>query len=319
MVDGVADSGIPQSPNPAIVSEMTVLLAAAIATQVLRVAVPYLFAALGGIFSEKGGVVNLALEGMLLTGAFACAAGAYASGSPWIGILAGSCAGLTLAALHSFVCVRCGGNQVVSGVAINLLAVGLTRFLLTILYGSSSNSPRIATLGPLITADHPLASLSHPLVLVAVTGVAVAHLVLTGTRFGLRLRSVGESPTAAEAMGLRLGMLQTAGVLISGALAGIGGAWLALDQSQFTEGMSAGRGFIALAAVIFGRWRPWGAFGACVLFGSAEVAQMRLQAVVDVPPQLMQSFPYVLTIAALAGFTGRCRPPAALGRTYSRG
>ncbi len=298
---------------------MTVLLVAAIAAQVVRVAIPYLLASLGGVFSEKGGVVNLGLEGMMLAGAFAYAAGTHASGSPWAGIAAGACAGLVLASLHSLVCIRYGGNQVVSGVALNLLAAGVTRFLLMILYGSSSNSPRVASIRPLAATDHPLATLTHPVVLVAVLAVAGAHLILYRTRFGLRLRSVGENPAAADALGLRLAALQTAGVLVSGALAGVGGAWLALDQSQFTEGMSAGRGFIALAAIIFGRWKPWGVLAACLLFGGAEVAQMRLQNLVHMPPQILQTFPYLLTIVALAGFTGRCVPPSGLGRPYRRG
>lgn len=298
---------------------LTAMLAAAIAAQVVRVAIPYLLASLGGVFSERGGIVNLGLEGMMLAGAFAYAAGTLASGSPWAGVAAGASAGLVLASLHSLVCIRYGGNQVVSGVALNLLAAGITRFLLMVMYGSSSNSPRVASLQPLVATDHPLASLSHPIVLMAVLAVAAAHLVLHRTRFGLRLRSVGENPAAADALGLRLAALQTAGVLVSGALAGLGGAWLALDQSQFTEGMSAGRGFIALAAIIFGRWRPWGVLAACLLFGGAEVAQMRLQSFVHIPPQLLQTFPYLLTIVALAGFTGRCVPPAGLGRPYRRG
>ena len=287
--------------------------------QVLRVAVPYLLAGLGGVFSEKGGVVNLGLEGMMLCGAFAYVVGAYAGGSPWTGALFSLVAGLLLAALHALICVGWGGNQVVSGVAVNLLAAGLTRFMLRVLFGSSSNSPRVTSLEPLVRADHPLASLTHPVLAAALVTVVLAHVVLRRTRFGLRLRSVGENPAAADAMGLRLRALQSAGVLISGALAGLGGAWLAMDQSQFTEGMSAGRGFIALAAIIFGRWNPWGVLAACLLFGSAEVAQMRLQAAIHLPPQLLQSFPYVLTLVALAGFTGRCAPPAGLGKPYSRG
>jgi simple sugar transport system permease protein len=283
------------------------------------VAVPYLLAGLGGTFSEKGGVVNLGLEGMLLFGAFAYVVGAYTGGSAWVGVLFSAAAGLLLAALHALICVGWGGNQVVSGVAVNLLAAGLTRFMLRVLFGSSSNSPRVTSLQPLIQNDHPLASLTHPVLAAALAAVVVAHFVLRRTRFGLRLRSVGENPAAADAMGLRLKALQSAGVLISGALAGLGGAWLAMDQSQFTEGMSAGRGFIALAAIIFGRWNPWGVLAACLLFGSAEVAQMRLQAVIHLPPQLLQSFPYVLTLVALAGFTGRCAPPAGLGRPYQRG
>jgi ABC-type uncharacterized transport system permease subunit len=297
---------------------VTTLVVAAAAAQVLRVAVPYLWTSLGGVFSEKGGVVNIGLEGMMLTGAFAYAVGAYGTGSPWAGVMTGLVAGLALAGLHSLICVRWQGNQIVSGVAVNLLAAGLTRFLLRGLFGSSSNSPRVPSMLPLIREDHPLASATHPLVLTALLAVVVAHLILLRTRFGLRLRSVGENPAAADAMGLRLGALQTAGVMVSGAMAGLGGSWLAMDQSQFTEGMSAGRGFIALAAIIFGRWNPWGVLAACLLFASAEVAQMRLQAIIDLPPQLLQSFPYILTLVALAGFTGRCTPPAAIGRVYKR-
>lgn len=295
----------------------------------LRIAVPYVLASLGGFFSERSGVVNIALEGLLLTGAFAClwaahaaeSAGVGAESAAWIGAVAAVAAGCTVAALHAFVCVRLGADQIVSGLAINLLAAGGTKFLLTVLFGSAANSARIGGM-----SDWPIPVLVRwsltrvlfctPLVLVTLVAVVVAHTVSTRTVFGLRLHAAGEHPEAAAAAGISVRRLRWQGVLLSGVLAGLGGAWLALDQHQFTSGMANGRGYIALAALIFGKWRPVGAALACLLFGAAEALQIQLQARTSqgIPTQFVQMLPYVVTMVALAGVIGRSRPPAALGR-----
>ncbi len=272
----------------------------------VRLATPLLFAALGGVLSERSGVVNIALEGKLLIGAFAAAVVAHATGSPWLGVLAAAAAGTLLGTVHALGGVVLRGDQIVVGVAINLLAVGLTQFLMSLLYGSSANTPpfRGLSAGGLLNFS--------PLVWGALIAVPAVHLLLRGTPFGLRVLASGEHPEAAESLGVNPLRVRIGAVLLAGALAGIGGAYLALETSQFVKNMSAGRGFIALAAVIFGKWRPGGAAAACLFFGLAEAVQIRLQGL-GVPTQFVQMIPYVLTMVALAGFVGRSRPPASLG------
>jgi simple sugar transport system permease protein len=274
---------------------------------VLRISVPYLLCALGGTFSERGGVTNIALEGTLLVGALGAVVGGHATGSATMALLCGVGAGLLLQGLYGLVVLRFRADQIVCGVAINLLAIGATRFLLKLLYDSSSNSPRVAAMPS-----------TAPLVALIVLLVVAAHLVMFHTRFGLRLRACGESPAAAATAGVSVLRVRAAGVLCAGFFGGLAGVWLASLQHQFVDLMSGGRGFIALAAMIFGRWRPLGAVGACLLFGAAEAAQIGLQtAGVGPAPALTQTLPYVLTMVALAGAIGRARPPAALGAPYA--
>lgn len=279
--------------------------------QGLRISVPYALAALGGVLSERGGVVNIALEGMLLGGAFAYVIGAHASGSPWIGVLAAIAAGLLLGALHALLTVVLRAEQIVTGVAINLLALGATSFLLELIFGSAANSPRVPTF--------EASTLTHPLVLLAIVLAVGTHVLLWRTPFGLRLRAVGEHPAAADSLGIDVTRVRTVGVLLSGVLAGLGGAYLASEQASFTSGMSAGRGYIALAAMIVGRWRPAYAVLAACLFGFAEMLQIRLQSFgVAIPTHLVQTIPYVLTLAVLCGAVGRAVPPAADGVPYEK-
>jgi len=238
----------------------------------LRTATPLLFAGLGGLFSERGGVVNIALEGILLLGAFAAAAVTYFTGSLWLGIAAAVVAGSLLAAAHALICLRFGVDQIVSGIALNMLAVGLTEFLMWIFFGSGSNSPRLPS------PDWPGALGSFfvelpPLTLLALLLVPASSWLLWRSRFGLRLRAVGEHPEAADSLGLPVHRIQFYGVLLSGVLAGLGGAFLSLNTHYFVKNMSAGRGFIALAALIFGKWRPGGVLAATLLFGFAESLQ----------------------------------------------
>lgn len=272
----------------------------------LRLATPLLFAALGGVVSERAGVVNIALEGKLLIGAFAAAACTIASGNPWVGVAGAAAAGALLGLVHALAGVVLRGDQIVVGISLNLLVVGLTQFMMGALYGSSANSPSFAGLPT--SAGWQFS----PLVWVAVATAPAVHLLLEQTRFGLRIRAVGEHPEAAESLGVAPTRVRVAAVALAGALAGVGGAYLALDASQFVKNMSAGRGFLALAAVIFGKWRPLPVACACLFFGTTEALQIRLQGQ-GVPTQFVQMIPYVLTMIALAGLVGRSRAPAALG------
>jgi len=210
--------------------------------------------------------------------------------------------------------VRFRADQVVAGVAINLLAVGATRFFLRLAFDSSSNSPRVAGFGGEQAGTGLFSTLSNPLVWMGVLALPLVAWLLYRTPFGLRLRAVGEHPQAALSLGVPVTRIRYMGVLLSGALAGLGGAYLAADQHQFTNEMTAGRGFIALAAVIFGRWDPKRVAIACLLFAAAEALQIQLQGLQLVPSQFVEIIPYVLTIVALAGIVGRSVAPAALGK-----
>ncbi|HEY9843129.1 MAG: ABC transporter permease [Candidatus Sericytochromatia bacterium] len=296
----------------------------AFGVQILRISIPYILAATGGLMAERSGVVSLALEGMMLNGAFAAAALTFATGSPWLGVLAGMAVGALTALIHVMVCLRFQANQIISGVAINLLAAGSTRFLLKWIFDSSSNSPRVEGI-PLLNIFPTDAAwgallnqtIGHPLVWVTFGAVLLVHQVFKNMPFGMHVEAVGEHPVAAATLGLKVIPIRTICVLTSGVLAGLAGAWLALDQHQFTDGMSNGRGYIALAAMIFGQWRPLPVLGACLLFGTAEALQIALQsASVPIPNQFIQMLPYVLTIVALAGFMGQSRGPSALGQPY---
>jgi general nucleoside transport system permease protein len=284
-------------------------------TQTVRIAMPYLFASAGGVLSERSGLIALGLEGYMLSGAFCAALGSYYSHSPWVGVLAGVAGGGAFAALYALCSIRYRADQVVVGVAINLLAVGMTRFFLRFMFGSSSNSPRVPGFSVAETGTGFLALAHNPLVWLGALAIPVAAWALYRTPFGLRVRAVGEHPGAALSVGVPVARVRWLAVLLSGAIAGMGGAYLALDQHQFTDQMTAGRGFIALAAIIFGRWDPPRIGLACLLFAAAETFQIRLQGVARIPTQFVEMIPYVLTIVALAGVVGRAVPPAALGRT----
>jgi simple sugar transport system permease protein len=291
--------------------------------QTLRIATPYLFAASGGLLAERAGVIALTLEGWMLSAAFSAALGSYYSGSPWIGLLAGVGGGMLAALLHAIACIRYRADQVVVGIAINLLAVGLTRFLLRLAFDSSSNSPRVpgfdwfqagAGGGQASGVGTLLVSLANPLVLPALAALPAVWWILYRTPFGLRVRAVGEKPEAAASVGVRVNRIRWIAVLGAGALAGLGGTYLALEQHQFTDSMTAGRGFIALAAIIFGNWEPKRVALACLLFAAAETFQIQLQGLQLIPSQFVEMIPYVLTIVAVAGVVGRAKPPFALGK-----
>jgi ABC-type uncharacterized transport system permease subunit len=284
------------------------ILSLGFAAAVVRISVPYALAALGGTLSERAGVINIALEGLLLIGAFGATLGAWVGHGAVAGVLGGVAAGAAFGALYALFVVTLRGDQIVCGVALNLLADGLTRFLLKATFDSSSNSPRIDAWGDVGTR----------LIALTVALVALCHVVVAKTPFGLRLRAVGEHPEAAASLGIRPARIRWAALVLAGALAGLGGAWLASDQRQFVAGMSNGRGYIALAAMIFGAWRPIRAAAACLLFGLAEAMQIALQAAgVGVPAWAVQMLPYVLTMITLAGFIGRSHAPRALGKLDS--
>lgn len=309
---------------------------ALLAAQTLRISAPLALAGCGGALCERSGVVNIALEGMLLAGAFGYAAGAHAAAIALgvegqsapagthlaiaaAGVACSLAAGAMLAALHAVATLRFRADHVVAGVALNLLAAGLTKFLLKRIFGSSSNSGWVFGL-PALPGLHALptlgSALGEPLVWGALGAVAFSQIALFRTVWGLRVRAAGEHSAAAAAAGVAVGRLRASAVIASGLLAALGGAWLAADQHQFTEGMSAGRGYLALAAVIFGKWRPASVGAACLLFALADGLQIQLQGTsFPVPQQLLQVLPHVLALGLLAGVVGRASPPAALGKT----
>ena len=281
----------------------------------IRLSTPLILAALGGLYAERAGVINIALEGLMLAGAFTAAAVTYGTGSPWIGLLAGIAAGVAIASIHAIASIRYRADQVVTGTAINILMLGIPGFLSGALFLSSGSTPQIPK-------EHLIPW--TPIVM-AFLAVPITWYVLYRTPFGLRLRAVGENPEAADAAGIRVARVRYTGVLLSGMLAAIGGAYLSIGQSSlFTRNMTSGRGFIALAALIFGKWRPVQTMAACLFFGLTEAITIRMQGVVklpsgeDIPVQFIQMVPYVLTIVVLAGFIGHSRPPRALGRPYQK-
>jgi simple sugar transport system permease protein len=290
------------------------MLLFAFLAQTLRIAVPYLFAAAGGVVSERVGLIGLTLEGYMLAGAFSAALGSHYGGSPWAGVVAGAAGGIALALLYAVSAIRFRADQVVVGIAINLLAIGVTRFFLRLAFDSSSNSPRVPGFGAEQSGSGFIALASNPLVWVGLLVIPAVAWILYRTPFGLRVRAVGEHPSAATSVGIPVARVRYTAAMLSGLLAGLGGVYLALDQHQFTDQMTAGRGFIALAATIFGRWDPPRVGIACLLFAAAEALQIQLQGRQLLPSQFVEMIPYLLTIIALAGVVGRAVPPAALGR-----
>jgi len=271
----------------------------------LRMATPLGFAALGGIYSERSGIINISLEGIMLIGAFGYAVGTQASGSAWIGLLVGVGCAVALSLLHAVATITFQAEQIVTGVAINILALGITEFLLP-------TSQRVAGL------PHwqlPLIGSYSFLVYLVPIFMGLSHILLFKTPWGLRLRAAGESTEALTALSLSRAKWQYFGVILSGIFAGTGGCFLTSEVHYFTKGMTAGRGYVALAAVIFGNWRPVSGVAACLLFGFA--AALELANRWHIPVQLLNSFPYILTMVLRAGLVGRSRPPAALGKMKS--
>ncbi len=282
----------------------------AILSSTVRFATPYLLAALGGLFSERSGVINIALEGLMLAGAFTSATVTHYVGNPWIGLLAGIAAGLLVALVHAVACIHFDADQVVTGTAINILMLGVPTLISQALFETTGSTPQIPRTNLIPKAP----------IFTAFALVPVVWYVLYRTRFGLRLRASGENPEAADSAGVSVLRIRYAGVLLSGVLAAIGGTYLSIGQSSlFTHNMTAGRGFIALAALIFGKWRPVQTMFACLLFGFAEAAAIQMQGIIpNVRVEYIQIIPYILTMVVLAGFIGASRAPRALGQPYEK-
>ncbi|MDP2300532.1 MAG: ABC transporter permease, partial [Actinomycetota bacterium] len=286
---------------------------------------------------ERSGVVNIALEGIMLTGAFFGTAAVLATGNPWMGVGAAMLAGVAISSIHAFASVNLRADQVVSGTAINLLALGVTGFLMELWYGHPGTTASIQVLRPIFSFSSPgggfLAEVwrwvngivfSHtPIVYLTIIIAVVAQWAMYRTKWGLHLRALGEHPRAVDTVGVSVYRGRWVAVLMSGALAGLAGANLTIEQvGSFTENMTNGRGFIALAANIFGRWTPVGSYLASLLFGFADALQIKLQIlrdVITVPPQFFLMLPYVLTVIVLAGVIGRAVAPAAVGEPYKKG
>ena len=305
----------------------------------LRLSVPLILCAMAGLFSERAGVVDIGLEGKLLMGAFAAAAAASLTGSPWIGLAVAILASSSMALIHAFACVTHRGDQIVSGVAINILASGLTIVIAIAMFAQGGQTPALSPderfgsltlpfadtlsdvpyLGPLYAQ---LLSGHNVLVYVAVAAVPLAVFVLFSTSFGLRLRAVGEAPEAVDSAGYSVAFLRYRAVLIAGVLCGIAGAYLSTAHGGgFVREMSAGKGYIALAALIFGHWRPVPTLLACLLFGllessAARLSNVSLPLIGPIPVEAILVAPYVLTVILLAGFVGRAIPPRALSVPY---
>jgi general nucleoside transport system permease protein len=300
----------------------------ALLASMLRYATPLTFAAIGGIFCERSGVVNIALEGMMLAGAFFGILAAQKTGSWELGLLAAMAAGAGLALIHAVFSIHLRADQIVSGTAINFLALGVTGYFFVDVYGQAGTPediPRVPDIDlplekiPTGIGDFLDDVLGHLNLMIWLSFLllVVAYVVLFKTPIGLRIRAVGEHPRAADTVGISVYSIRYAAVIISGILAALGGAYLSIGfLGSFNENMTAGRGFIALAAVIFGAWRPFGAFAAALLFGFSSALAQRLPEYSGSAATLFQALPYVLTLIAVAGVIGRSIPPAASGRPY---
>ena len=302
-----------------------VVVWSALFASMLRYATPLTFAAIGGMFSERSGVVNIALEGMMLAGAFFGILAAQKSGSWEIGLLAAAGAGAGLALIHAFFSINLRADQIVSGTAINFLALGVTGYFFVDVYGelgTPSEIPRIPDVNLPLDRWNFVDGVFGQLNLMIWASFAlliVSYIVMFKTPIGLRIRAVGEHPRAADTVGINVYLVRYASVTVSGILAALGGAYLSIGfLGSFNENMTAGRGFIALAALIFGAWRPFGAFSACLLFGFSSALAQRLPEYSGSAATLFQALPYVLTLIAVAGVIGRSIPPAAVGRPYRK-
>ncbi|MDC0948238.1 ABC transporter permease [Gammaproteobacteria bacterium] len=305
----------------------------------IRYAVPLTLAAMGGLFSERSGIVDIGLEGKMLFAAFVAASVAAWTGSPWLGMGAGIAASVVMALLHGFACISQRGDQIISGLAINFLASGMTITLGHAWFAAGGQTPALGndarftgitlpgaeTLNniPLIGPVYKEVISGHNLIVyIAFVAVAVSWWTLYKTRFGLRLRAVGEQPHAVDTAGISVAWQRYRALMITGLLCGIAGTYFSVAQNaSFGKEMTAGMGYIALAAVIFGRWRPWQTMGACLLFGFFTALETRMQGItlpgIGVPPtQIFAALPYLLTVVLLAGLVGRSVAPKAIGKSY---
>ena len=307
----------------------------------LRVSTPLILCAMAGLFSERSGIIDISLEGKMLSAAFAAGALAALTGSPWIALAGAMVVSVLLALVHGFACITNRGDQVVSGLAINVLASGLTIVLGIAWFSQGGQTPALGADARFMPMDLPfidaisaipfigpvystVISGHNLLVYVALVTVPLTWWVVYRTRFGLRLRAVGENPLAVDTAGISVSRLRYRAVMICGMLCGVAGAYLAIAQNAaFAREMTAGQGYIALAAMIFGKWRPLPAMLACLMFGFLDAVSIRLQGIVlpvigEVPVQLIQALPYILTVVLLAGFIGRAIAPKSIGVPFSK-
>jgi len=303
-----------------------VIVWSALLAAMLRYATPLAFAAMGGIFSERSGVVNIGLEGMMLSGAFFGILGADKLNSWPLGLLCAAAAGGTFALIHAFFAIHLRADQIVGGTAINFLALGVTGYLFIDIYGGEGTPPNIPNIPNVHLAFledwyflGPIFGQLNLMIWLAFVTIVATWVILFKTPVGLRIRAVGEHPRAADTVGISVYKTRYAAVTVSGILAALGGAYLSIGfVNSFNQNMTVGRGFIALAAVIFGNWRPWGAAAAALLFGFSSALAQRLPAYSESAAVLFQALPYVLTLIAVAGVIGRSIPPAAVGRPYKK-
>ena len=307
----------------------------------IRLSIPLILAALAGLYSERAGVFDIGLEGKMLAAAFAAACVAYLTGSAWLGLLSGIAVSLVFSLIHGFASITNRGNQIVSGVALNFVAAGLTVVLGQAWFGQGGRTPQVSGDGRFAPIILPGADMmrevpiigplysnvisgNNILTYIAFLAVPISWWVLYRTRFGLRLRAVGENPGAVDTAGISVTFLRYRAVLVAGLLCGIAGTYLAIAQSAaFIKDMSAGKGFIALAALIFAKWKPVPVMFACLLFGFLDALANFMQGkeipvIGEVPVQLFQALPYILTCILLAGFIGSANPPKAGGVAYSK-
>jgi simple sugar transport system permease protein len=296
--------------------------------RMVRLATPIALGALAGILCERSGVINIAIEGLMLMGACIGFIIALLTGSPWIGVIAAVIAGGVTVMLHALLSIHFKTDQIISGTVINILAVGVTGFLRNnVILGMQQRGftgsalpllpipglSQIPVIGPILFTHQPIAYLMLIL-------VPLLSLLLFRTPWGLRTRAIGEHPRAADTMGINVNQMRYLNVLLSGFVAGLAGAWFSLEATfNFDDLMTNGRGFIALAAMIFGKWTPFGAMGGALIFSSADALQIKIQGFnFDLPSQFIQMLPYIITIVVLAGIIGRARPPAAVGKPYEK-
>ena len=305
----------------------------------IRLAVPLILACLAGLWSERSGVVDIGLEGKMLSGAFAGAVFATATGSPWVGLVGGVAVTVCVSLIHGYASIDQRANQIVSGTAINMVADGMTALIGNAIWSQGGRTPQLPATALFNTIDLPFAQsfsgvpILGPIYLHLISGhdiityfafalVPLTYWALYRTRFGLRLRAVGENPAAVDTAGISVRGLRYSAVMICGVLVGLSGVYLSLSQAAyFQPHMSAGKGFIALAALVFAKWRPWPALATCLLFGFLDALSIRLQGVVlpgigPVPVQAIEALPYILTVVLLAGFIGKATPPKASGVPY---
>ncbi len=288
--------------------------------QVLRMFTPYYFGASAANFSERGGVINIAIEGFMIISAFSYAFFTLSFGNPFLSLILSVIVSLLFSLLYAFLTIKLKINQIVTGVGFNLLMAGTAKFLMMLVYQSSSNTPNFQQIPGLpFMSDIPVIGkvAGDYIIISGFALVFISQYVLFRTRFGLRLRSVGENPEAAETLGVKVRLYKMYGVLVCGALSALGGIWLASNQSSFSDGMIAGRGYIAIAAMIIGKWKPVNIFFACLMFAFFEGLEITLQISGSfLPSQIIQMLPYLITILVLIGFIGKTKPPAADGIPY---